>query len=74
MNKNIIEGNWRQIKGKVKQQWGKFTDDEVDQMEGTYDELAGALQKKYGYDQERSNREIESFVVKNKIAKDRRDH
>ncbi len=69
MNKNIFEGNWKQIKGKLKQQWGKFTDDEIDQMEGQYDKIAGALQKKYGYDQEHTEKELENFAVKNKLDK-----
>ena len=43
MNKDILEGQWKQIKGKVKQQWGRLTDDELDQMSGRYDELAGLI-------------------------------
>ena len=74
MNKNIIEGNWRQIKGKLKQQWGKFTDNDIEKMEGSYDKLAGALQEKYGYDQERSEKEIETFAEKNKLEKEKKHH
>jgi uncharacterized protein YjbJ (UPF0337 family) len=62
MNKDIIQGKWNEIKGKIKQQWGKFTDDDITKMNGTYDELHGALQKKYGYQKERAKEEIDSFL------------
>jgi uncharacterized protein YjbJ (UPF0337 family) len=67
MNKNIIQGKWKELKGKVKQQWGDLTDDEVSKMKGNYEELRGVLQKKYGYDQERSEKEIEKFVKRNHL-------
>lgn len=66
MNKDIIKGKWKEIKGKVKQQWGELTDDEISQMNGNYEELEGALQKRYGYAKDRAEREIENFVDKNK--------
>ncbi len=43
-----IMGNWRQLKGKVKQQWGQLTDDELQQAEGNYDQLVGLIQRKTG--------------------------
>jgi uncharacterized protein YjbJ (UPF0337 family) len=67
MNKDIIQGKWTEIKGKLKQQWGKLTDDEIGQMKGTYDELEGVLQKRYGYKRDEVEREIELFVDKNKF-------
>jgi uncharacterized protein YjbJ (UPF0337 family) len=65
MNKDIIKGNWKEVKGKLKQQWGKLTDDEITQMHGSYEELQGTLQKKYGYQKEEAERQIETFVDKN---------
>ncbi len=65
MNKDIIKGRWKEIKGKVKQQWGKFTDDEVTQMNGTYEELTGRLQKRYGYREDQAKKEIDMFINKN---------
>lgn len=62
MNKDIISGKWKEIKGKIKQQWGKFTDDEITQMKGTYEELSGILQKKYGYKKDEANKEIDDFI------------
>lgn len=65
MNKDIVKGNWKEIKGKIKQQWSKLTDDQIGQMQGTYEELEGALQKHYGYQKEEAKKEIESFLKKN---------
>ncbi|MEO8965029.1 MAG: CsbD family protein [Gammaproteobacteria bacterium] len=64
-NEDIIKGKWKEIKGKVKQQWGKFTDDEVAQMQGSYEELLGNVQKKYGYQKEQAKQEIDEFLDDN---------
>lgn len=62
MNKDIIQGNWKEIKGRVRQTWGEFTDDEVEHMKGSYEELEGAIQKKYGYNKERTKKELDKFI------------
>ena len=62
MNKDIIQGNWKEIKGKLKQQWGDLTDDDISRMNGTRQELQGMLQKKYGYQQDRVEKEIDNFL------------
>lgn len=62
MNKDIIKGKWQEVKGKLRQQWGKLTDNEISQMKGTYEELEGILQKKYGYKKDQAKKEIEDFV------------
>ncbi len=49
MNWDRIEGNWKEIKGKAKQQWGKLTDDDLDVVEGRREEFEGLLQSRYGY-------------------------
>lgn len=66
MNKDIIKGNWKEVKGKLKQQWAQLTDDEIGQMQGSYEELEGVLQKRYGYQKDQAEKEIETFVDKNK--------
>jgi uncharacterized protein YjbJ (UPF0337 family) len=58
MNKDTIEGNWKQIKGKVKERWGKLTDDELDRVEGNYDILCGKIQKAYGLSREEVERDL----------------
>lgn len=50
-----------QVKGKAKTQWGKLTDDELTQINGKRDELAGKLQERYGYAKEKANEEINAF-------------
>ncbi|MEO8357412.1 MAG: CsbD family protein [Chloroflexota bacterium] len=64
MNKDVLEGKWMQLKGKVKQQWGKLTDDELDKMSGRYDELAGIIQERYGYSREEAANELDMFLTK----------
>jgi len=48
MNSDTMKGNWKQLKGKVKEAWGDLTDDELTQVEGKRDQLVGLIQKKYG--------------------------
>jgi uncharacterized protein YjbJ (UPF0337 family) len=62
MNRDILEGQWKQIKGKVKQQWGRLTDDELDQLSGAYDELTGLIQERYGYSREEAVNELDMFL------------
>jgi len=62
MNWDRVEGNWKEFKGKVKQQWGDLTDDDLTVIEGSRDELAGRLQKRYGYEKDRARREIDSWL------------
>jgi len=65
MNKDIIQGHWHEIKGNLKQQWGKLTDDQITQMKGSYEELEGVLQKSYGYQKDEAKKEIDAFIKKN---------
>lgn len=65
LNKDIVKGKWKEIKGKVKQQWGEITDNDLTTLEGTYEELQGLLQKKYGYERERAREEIDTFLEDN---------
>jgi uncharacterized protein YjbJ (UPF0337 family) len=61
MNEDIFEGNWKQLKGKAKQQWGKLTDDELDAIDGRREELSGKIQERYGKSREEANREIDNW-------------
>jgi uncharacterized protein YjbJ (UPF0337 family) len=62
MNRDILQGQWLQLKGKVKQQWGRLTDDELDQINGRYDELAGKIQERYGYSRDEAANELDMFL------------
>jgi uncharacterized protein YjbJ (UPF0337 family) len=61
MNKDIIEGNWKELKGKVKEQWGKLTDDRLDVIAGRRDQLAGEIQQAYGISREEAEKQIKEF-------------
>jgi uncharacterized protein YjbJ (UPF0337 family) len=61
MNQDRIEGNWKQFKGKIKQRWGKLTDDDLEVIEGKRDELAGRLQERYGIAREEAQKQIDEF-------------
>jgi uncharacterized protein YjbJ (UPF0337 family) len=62
MNRDIFGGKWKQLRGSIKQKWGELTDDELDQIEGRRDKLAGKLQEKYGYTKQEAEREIDNFL------------
>jgi uncharacterized protein YjbJ (UPF0337 family) len=62
MNSDILKGKWLQLKGKVRTQWGKLTDDELDQINGNGEQLVGLLQERYGYARDRAEREVNSFI------------
>ena len=62
MNWDQIEGNWMKAKGKLRQQWGKLTDDDLARISGKREELAGRLQQRYGYAKEQADREIEDWM------------
>ena len=65
MNEDILQGKWAQLKGRVKEQWGKLTDDEIDELEGKSEILAGKLQERYGWNQEQAEREVREFRTRN---------
>jgi uncharacterized protein YjbJ (UPF0337 family) len=61
MNKDIFEGSWEEIKGKMKKTWGRLTDDDLKQIEGNHQEIYGKLQKYYGYTRDEIEKEIKEL-------------
>lgn len=61
MNWDMVEGNWGQFKGKIKSQWGKLTDDQLDVINGKREQLAGKIQETYGITQDEAEKEIKRF-------------
>jgi uncharacterized protein YjbJ (UPF0337 family) len=61
MNWDRIEGNWKQLKGEAKRQWGKITDDEFEQIAGTRDKLIGKLQERYGISKDDAERQVNTW-------------
>ena len=62
MDWDRIEGNWEQFKGKVQQQWGNLTGDDLDKVEGSRKQLAGRIQERYGIAKEQAEKEIDSWL------------
>jgi uncharacterized protein YjbJ (UPF0337 family) len=61
MDWNRIEGNWKQMKGAVKQQWGKLTDDDLTQIAGSREKLEGLIQERYGIAKDETSKQIDSW-------------
>jgi uncharacterized protein YjbJ (UPF0337 family) len=61
MNWDIAKGNWKQLKGTVKQQWGKLTDDDLTRIEGDRDILVGTVQERYGVAKDDAERQVRDW-------------
>jgi uncharacterized protein YjbJ (UPF0337 family) len=61
MNWDTVKGDWKQFKGKVKEAWGKLTDDDLDVVAGKRDQLIGAIQKGYGIARDEAERQVQQF-------------
>lgn len=64
MDENILKGDWKIVKGKVKETWGDLTDDDITKIDGKKDQLMGTLQKKYGYQKDEAERRLNEFEKK----------
>ena len=58
---NRVEGNWKQFKGRVKEQWGNLTDDDLDVIAGRRDQLEGKLQERYGYARDQVRKDVDDW-------------
>ncbi len=70
MNWDQIEGKWKQMKGSVKQQWGKLTDDDLDVIAGNKDQLVGKIQERYGISKEKAELELKNWNAVNPASDD----
>ena len=64
MNWDRIEGNWKQVTGKAKEQWGKLTSDDFDVVAGRRDQLAGKIQERYGVAKDEAEKQINDWQLK----------
>ncbi len=62
MNSDQFEGKWKQLKGTLKQRWGKFTDDDITALSGKKDQLVGKIQERYGITREQAEREADEWA------------
>ena len=69
MDWNIIERNWKQFKGRVKEKWGKLTEDHLDTIAGKRDQLTGKLQEAYGITKDQAEVQIKAFEETHKDYK-----
>ena len=65
MNSDQFEGNWKQLKGTVKEKWGNLTDDDLTAIEGRKDALVGKIQERYGIAREEAERQADEFYRAN---------
>lgn len=62
INSDILAGMWKQVRGKVREQWGDLTDDDLDRIAGRYDQLVGTVQMRYGYTRAEAEQEVDDFL------------
>ena len=73
MNLDVLKGKWKQLKGEAKTQWGKLTDDDLDQIEGNTEKLVGKVQERYGYGREQAEREVDQWINRGSGSYSRED-
>jgi uncharacterized protein YjbJ (UPF0337 family) len=61
MNEDRMQGNWNQVKGKVKEQWGRLTDDDLDVIAGKRDQLCGRIQERHGLARDEAEKQVKDF-------------
>ncbi|KRD72543.1 CsbD family protein [Ensifer sp. ENS10] len=61
MDWDRVEGNWKQVKGMIKEQWGRLTDDDLDEIAGRRDQLEGKIQERYGIEKDRVRQDIDDW-------------
>ncbi len=64
MNREMLKGKWTEIRGTLRQKWGKLTDSDYDQIAGDKDKLVGRIQQVYGYSKEQAEREVKDTLKK----------
>lgn len=62
MASDILKGQWKQLRGRVKAAWGQLTDDELDEIDGEREVLIGKIQSRYGYNRMKAEQEVDRFM------------
>lgn len=68
MNKDTVKGNWKQFKGKVKEQWGKLTDDDLEVIAGKRDQLVGKIQEREGIARDAAEKQVSDWEKRHKYS------
>jgi uncharacterized protein YjbJ (UPF0337 family) len=77
MNWDRIQGNWKQVTGQAKEQWGKLTDDDLDVIAGRREQLAGKIQERYGLAKDEVEKQVSAWQLKASdswFGKDKKPH
>ena len=62
MDWNRIEGNWKQLKGKIREQWGHLTDDDLDKIAGKREQFEGKIQERYGITKDQARKDVDDWI------------
>lgn len=62
MNEDIFSGKWKELKGHVKEKWGKLTEDDLTRVEGKREQFIGVLQQRYGYKKDQAEKELDAWL------------
>jgi uncharacterized protein YjbJ (UPF0337 family) len=73
MNQDRIQGRWKQLKGKVQEQWGRLTDDDLDVIAGRRDQLLGRIQQRHGLAKDEADRQVTDWERRNDARLDPTD-
>ncbi len=63
-NRDVLQGKWKQIRGKVREHWAQIADHDLDKIAGKREQLVGLVQEKYGYTKERAEQDVDFFLKK----------
>jgi uncharacterized protein YjbJ (UPF0337 family) len=63
MNEDVLKGQWLQLRGKVREKWGKLTNDDLDQIQGRAQQLVGRIQERYGLARAEAERQVKEWEV-----------
>lgn len=68
MNEDTLRGQWTQLKGKIREQWGKLTDDDLDQIQGRTEQLVGKLQARYGIARDEAKQQVDTWMQRTTVG------
>ena len=71
MNEDTLKGQWTQLKGQLREQWGKLTDDDLDRIQGRSEQLIGRIQQRYGVARDEAKRQVEEWAPRTRTITDR---
>jgi uncharacterized protein YjbJ (UPF0337 family) len=68
MNEDTLKGQWLQLKGRVRERWGKLTNDDLDVIQGSTEQLAGKIQERYGLAREEARRAVDAWLREEQVT------